>query len=316
MRSRAVGAMVLACASAFARATSAQNEAEATRLFAEGQSLMSAQKYEDACAKFEGSLKAGAGTGTMLYLGSCYEKTARPSSAYSMYRGAEALAHARNDARESTAHELAEAIAPRVSWLTLKFVAARPSGYELRRDGSLLDERELDAPIPVDPGPHLIEARAPDRMPWKATFRVDDGASTTKLDVPDLKVAPRPGPVVITRTSGRAQRIVGGVLAGIGVVGLGVGSALGVVVLNDQAATTMPGNPAYCDDAAHTCLDGGRLRSDALGLSHVVDVTMAVGVAAVIGGAIVYFTAPKNVDAKVAAGIPLAPTANGIAWSF
>jgi hypothetical protein len=288
--------VVLAAASAWTLVPAparAQNEAEATRLFSEGKDLMAAGKLEEACVKFEGSLKAGAGTGAMLYLGDCYERTARPSSAYEMYRGAETLAHSHHDQREGTAHQLAEKIRPHVSWLRLRFAAPRGTGYELRRDGSLLADTELDGPIPIDPGPHALEARAPGKLPFRTTFRVDGEAANVSVAVPALADAPK-DTVVVTRTSGRTQRAIGATIAGVGLAGIAVASALGGYVLwEDGQAETAGG----CDPVAKTCTPGSpgnNMQLDARNIAHVVDVTMAVGVAALIGGVIVYLVAPKN----------------------
>jgi serine/threonine-protein kinase len=277
----------------------AQNAPEATRLFAEGQALVQAGQYEAACAKFEGSLKAGAGVGTMLYLGDCYEHVSRPSSAFAMYQGAAALAQAHQDEREATARELASKIRPRVSWVTLRFAAARPRGYEMRRDGTLIANAELDSPIPADPGPHMLEARAFDKIAWRGTFRVDGEATTVRVDVPDLVAV---APVVITRTSsGKTQRTLGLVFGGIGLAAIGVGAGLGIYALAEDARTKNPNDPDnYCNDASRTCAtQGAALRQDAMNIAHGVDVTLAVGIAAVLGGFILFFTAPKNREARV-----------------
>jgi hypothetical protein len=296
----------------------AQNEAEATRLFAEGQSFVKDGKYEEACTKFEGSLKAGAGVGTMLNLGDCYEHVARPSSAFAMYRGAEALAHVRQDAREATAHELAEKVRSHVSWVVLRFAETRIAGYEVRSDGTLVGDAELDRPIPADPGPHAIEVRALDKQPWRGTFRVVGEGTTVTLDVPRLSDAPKAAPIVITRTSGKTQRLLGVVVGSFGLASIAVGSIFGGVVLDYQSQTTDPNNPAYCNDVAKYCSSlGNQRRNDATNYAHVVDVTMAVGIAAVIGGVIIYLTAPKTQDAR--ASIPRflpRATGAGVGWTF
>jgi hypothetical protein len=288
----------------------AQAEAETTRLFAEGQTLMNEGHLREACVKFEGSLKAGGGIGTMLYLGSCYERTGRASSAYAMYSGAASLAHQRKDSREPTAVDLAEKIRPRVSWLVLHFAKPREPSFELRQDQSLVGDAELDKPIPADPGEHVLEARAPGKTMWTSSFKIDGEGLTANVSVPELADAPKPKPIVVTKTSGTTQRVIGGAIAGVGLASIIVGSVFGAIVVSRQNETTTPGNPHYCDDNAKpmTCVDGTSFRQDTLTLAHVTDVTIAVGAAAIIGGAIVFLVAPKK--SNVVAG------PHGLTWRF
>jgi hypothetical protein len=294
-RAACVLALVLA-----APIASAQNAAEATRLFSEAQALAQSGDWEAACAKFEGSLKAGAGIGTMLYLGDCYEHVSRPSSAFAMYQGAATLAQTRQDAREATARELAEKIRPRVSWVVLHFHGTRPRGYEVRTDGTLIADADLDAKIPADPGPHMIEARAFDKVAWRGTFRISAEATTETVEVPELRAV---APVVVTRSSGNTQRIVGVVLGGLGLASIGVATGLGIYVIDQNNQTKDPSSPYFCDDVAQTCTPQGHdKRNNALSAAHAVDATLGIGIAALVGGVILYLTAPKNRDVHVGVG--------------
>jgi hypothetical protein len=270
----------------------AQNTSEATRLFTEARALLEQGKTKEACARFEASLKAGAGTGTMLYLGDCYEKIGRPASAYAMYQGAEGMARANQDPREATAHELAQKLAPRVSTLTLRFAKARERGFELRRDDELLAQGDLDGPIYVDPGHHKLEARAIGKVPW--THEIDVGAekSTLVVDVPPLRDVP---PVVVTKSSS-AQRVVGVAVAGVALVGVGIGSYFGVTAIDLEKSTEgqPTSSPTYCSDQ-NVCHEQGKANRDtARAYALAADISIGVGVAGIIAGAILFFTAPKS----------------------
>jgi hypothetical protein len=269
----------------------AQNVSEAMRLFTEARELMKSGNVTEACARFEASLKAGAGTGTMLYLGDCYEKIGRPASAYAMYRGAEGLARANQDEREKIAHDLAAKLEPSIAWLTLHFVHERPRGYELRRDGVVLGASDLDASMPIDPGEHGFEARAIGKVPWTGKLTVPSGQARLTLDVPDLRDVPPPPARVITRAS-NAQRVVGGLVAGLGLAAIGVGTFFGIEALdkNDQS------NSSGCDATTNICTNARAmdLRSTAVDYARVADITLGVGVAAIVGGVIVFLAAPRS----------------------
>src|SRR4051794_25809493 len=65
---------------------SAQSESAAARaLFAEARKLMAAERYDEACPKFEESLRLDQGIGTQFNLAHCWEKQGRTASAWGMF---------------------------------------------------------------------------------------------------------------------------------------------------------------------------------------------------------------------------------------
>jgi hypothetical protein len=93
MRSRTSLAVVFAL-SFVASAAHADDKSDAARLFKEGQELMKAQRYADACPKLEDSQKLDPQIGTVLNLGFCREKLGSTWLSWLAYRDAELRADA------------------------------------------------------------------------------------------------------------------------------------------------------------------------------------------------------------------------------
>src|SRR5688572_17830814 len=68
-----------------AQAQSSSDSATARALFAEGRKLMGEKKYEDACPKFEESLRLDHGMGTQFNLAFCWEQLGRTASAWATF---------------------------------------------------------------------------------------------------------------------------------------------------------------------------------------------------------------------------------------
>ena len=87
------------------------------------------------------------------------------------------------------------------------------------------------------------------------------------------------------------QKILALAVGGVGVIGLGVGTAIGVVALSNRssAQTACPNN------VCGTLAEANKFAS-ANSTGNVGTVTLIVGGAAVVGGAVLWFTAPKARD--------------------
>src|SRR5689334_17798166 len=118
------------------RAQSGSNAA-AQALFDQGKALMTAGKTSEACPKFEESYKLDPGSGTLINLAACYERAGRLASAWGTYQEAAAFAtRDGNEARSRGARDLAAALAPKLSRLTLEIPPdSRVSGLVVTRDG-------------------------------------------------------------------------------------------------------------------------------------------------------------------------------------
>ena len=291
-----------------AQSKSGGNRAAAEALFNQGRDLMVAGKYMDACPKFEASQQLDPGLGTMLNLAECYEKTGRTASAWAEYREAIPLARAAGSkARLDLATERAQALQERLSTLTIRAITGDDNDphLEIRRDGVTVQAAELGAPIPVDPGEHVIEAVSPGKQPWSSKVQVTGDAAKVSVDIPKLQAsaepaAPAAAPVVTAapgnvapasdKPVGSAQRMTGLVFGGVGVVGLGLGTFFGL-----QASSKWSDAKGKCTDYPYGCgAEGADLRSSAHSQATVSTVAFVAGGALLATGVVLYLTAPAK----------------------
>lgn len=168
----------------------AQN-AQAERLFEEGNKLMADSKLAQACAAFEASNRVEPRAGTLIRLGECREQNHQLASAWSAYKDSLNLA---TDPRKRTfATSRAAALEPRLSYLTIAVSdPSRIRGLVLVRNGTLLDPMLWNRTLPVDGGDHVIAARAPGYEAWQKTVHVPVEAAKLRVDVPALAKDSKP----------------------------------------------------------------------------------------------------------------------------
>jgi hypothetical protein len=165
------------------------NAAAAQTLFMEAKKLYDEGKYQPACAKFEKSNELDPAMGTKLNLARCWDKIDRTASAWAMYLEVADDAHAAGSTdREQYARTAAADLEPRLIKLVIEVATANPADLEVKRDDTVIGSGLYGTPIPIDPGAHLIVAKAPGRKPWskKVTVAVKDAGTTTKVSVPVL----------------------------------------------------------------------------------------------------------------------------------
>lgn len=112
--------------------------------------------------------------------------------------------------------------------------------------------------------------------------------------------------------SGTGQRIAGGVIAGVGLIGGAIIGGIFVSMWNDAQntiAANCPANttdPAKCPDKQSPAYPspaqqaGTKANSDALTDSYIFGTAFGVGGALIVAGVIVFFTAPKGGPSKTA----------------
>ena len=185
-----VAALLLAPGAAWAQ--SETRAAVAEGLYRQARDLMAAGKYDEACPKFAESQRLDPATGTLLNLASCHEKQGKLATAWIEY--SDALAAARRDQREDRveyARQRTAELEPKLSRLTLLLDAgADHPGLALELDNAALGRAVVGAPMPVDPGAHVIKASAPGKKPWTQTIEIGALADQKALTIPPLEDAP------------------------------------------------------------------------------------------------------------------------------
>jgi len=306
-------ATLVTLAPAVVHAQGAGKQAAAQALFEDAKKLMIKGNFPAACQKFSDSQNLDPAPGTQFNLADCYEKGGQTASAWATFKSAAASYRAHNRADwETKARGRATALEPKLSKLTVVIppTSAVP-GLEVKSDGQTLSPSELGAPIPVDPGDHVIEASAPGKKPWKTTAKVTPTPGEQKVSVGPLEndakppVAVVPAPTTAPPTTpppatvasdtpppnkGSGQKTAGYVALGVGGVGLVVGGVTGVMALSkNKTANDACPNDGACANAA--AVDAN---SSAKSLATISTVGFIVGGVGLAAGIILLATAPSS----------------------
>ena len=169
-----------------ARAQPATNAVAAEELFREGRLLIEQERYGEACEKLEASDKLDRAVGTLFSLGECYAAQGRNASAWFAFRGAAALAADAGNHRRVGA-DAADALEPETAHLVIHVsdAPADPVSMGDHRGG-----RAQGLGLPVDRGPHRVEARGV--QSFEATVDVPTNGVTVTVLVPSLVPPPPP----------------------------------------------------------------------------------------------------------------------------
>lgn len=244
---RIVAPMALLCAGALpavplqARAADgvARNPAAAQALFEEAQQRVAAGDYERACAKFKASYALDPAGGTLLNLADCLERQGRFASAWSTFK--DALVQAQRDGRSERvtfAEEHIRALEGKLAYLSVEVPAG--ANAEIEVDGTPLASAAWGTPLPVDPGWHVVRARAPGFQPFEQSLEIgtEPGVRRT-LALPPLRAEAAPlvsspsgsgshGGLEEPAGSAHPARTWGYVTGAVGLAALGVGGYFGL----------------------------------------------------------------------------------------
>jgi hypothetical protein len=315
-------------------------------LFKEASVLLDSGHVAEACPKFAESQRLAPGTGVTLYLADCYERIGRTASAWREFRRAEQMASAKKDnSRANIAKTRANALEPQLSMLTIEVPAkVRVPGIKVTNDGADVPESAWGKSAAADAGQHVITASAPGYRrrefnvlvpPNKGTASVmvealeagDDNAPVAKPETPTpapvaaAPAAPPPETTVKADTrDGSSQRWIGLGIGAAGVVATGVGLVFGLSAQSKLDDSNQPGN---CNAQDLCSPNGLQLRDDASSAATLSTIFVGVGIAAMAGGAILYFTAPhasptqRAAASRSALGKPrVLPTPTGVLIRF
>ena len=289
-------------------------KAAAEALFDRGLTQMREGRLPEACTSFEQSQAIERGIGTMLYLADCYEKTGRTASAWALFREASSEARASGQSERAEAgRQRAERLEPTLGRLTIQVPESeRPHKLEVLRNGVQVPAGTWGVPVPVDPGQHRVEVRAPGYLPYEQTVSIDRGPGSWKVELPKLVAAPKaaepeppPAPVQTAsqvvprpphgeRAPARTQRITGLVMGSAGVALLAVGAGMGVRAMkhNNTAKDRCP--EISCADQ-----EGVDASKSAKSAATISTAGLASGGALLAGGLLTYLLAPKG-EAQIA----------------
>jgi hypothetical protein len=281
----------------------AQSDSEAkvaaNALFDEGKRLLAGDDAEQACPKFEASLKLLDQLGVRLNLADCYEQLGKTAAAWTEFRESESRAAKRGDPRAAFARQRAEALTPKLVKLKVSVLPANQvSGLTVRRDGADIPAAAFGTPLPINPGSYTLEVSAPGFRSWSTRIDAKQPGELVTVEIPRLERAPPEAKVAkVAKTDGktefvddsaqRKRRRLGLIVGAGGGVALGVGVGLGL-----KAMSTWDSVGARCDVNDVCDAEGTEINRKARLYGNIGTVVGGVGVAAMITGAVLYLTSP------------------------
>lgn len=242
-------AIGLGCVAPLANAQDASPKSMAQTLFDQGVSLTEARRYDEAIGKFEASFRLDPARGALQGWATAEERSGRLLEAVAHFRQLEKWALDANDQeRASLARQRIQSIDARLPRLTLEIVGATPPGAGIEIDGVAVLPSAFGAPVPVNPGSHVVRGSTPDGWAFSQMVSVAERASSRVRVEWNRRAAVSaegtPGPAPDRRPRGTApntRRTVGYVVTGAGAVLLGVGAYSLVQVISSK------NDPAYDD---------------------------------------------------------------------
>jgi hypothetical protein len=305
-----------------ARAQSDAQVSDAKAQFDEGRKLIAEGKIDEACSKFEASLRLVDGVGIRFNLADCEERRRHFARAHSLFlQVAEQARDAGQSEREQVARGRAAALDARLSRLTVELQV--PS-VEFELDGKPVNNEALSEPVLVEPGRHKVSARRAGKQPWSSEITVPRAGLYVIVKVPPLAeagaepLASEP-PLVTTRVlrpssdlpapdhsdqteRARSAQRVALVLGGVGVGALIAGSTFGLQYLssNSDAKDICPSsqNCTQEDVSQHE-----RFVDDTRSKRTWAYVGLGVGAVALSSAAIVYFTLGRQTSLGASTGL-------------
>jgi hypothetical protein len=300
----AISAVVMTGAVVTERAHAQPSDANAVaeQLFNQARELAKANRWAEACPKFEASLRTDPVLGTRLNLATCYEHIGKLASAWGLFRDAIAQATKAGDVkRRDYAQTQADALEPRLPRLTISVLEHPPAGLVVARDGAPIDTGALGVALYVDPGAHAITASAPGFEAFSRTVTLVEGKAET-LAIPVLAAVPVRA-TAPPRSSGEGhaatlppervisptRKYVAMAIGAAGVASIGIGLLFGGKAnsaLNDAKALCGANLVCSTDDYAR----GQQLIRDTRSEATISTVLVAAGGAAIVTGAVVWLT--------------------------
>lgn len=182
----------LSFGAAQAQAQARTEVALAETLYRQARELLASGNYAEACPKFAESYRLDPATGTLLNLAACHEAEGKTATAWIEY--SDALAAARREKRAvrvKYAQERMSAIEPKLSRLTLLVPPEidEPE-LELWLDRTPVGRAARGVATPVDPGRHVVEAKAPGKKPLRLEVEVLPNADQKTVSIPALESLP------------------------------------------------------------------------------------------------------------------------------
>jgi hypothetical protein len=314
----AVAVLAAALASALpARAASPENRAAAQKHVSQAQEAKKRGQLGEACKHLAEAERLDSKLPTLMELAECSEQSGNLVDAETQWAAARDRAkHDEKPQSRARAETRLAAVQKRIAHLTLQLAPNAPAGAQVLRDELPLDAAALGAPLPMNPGEHVIVVKLAGHDDARYPVKLSDGDNQTlPITVgaaagssPTPPVAPVPAPALTTPLPSPSplatpaappagkqdappagwwskERKAGAILGAVGIVGLGAGSALCVI-------------------GSHDADKHGSIVSQSLSLGAM---SAAVGGVLLVTGIVLFASSPSD-EAPQHASITVTPT--------
>ena len=302
-----------------ARPAAAQDKKELSKARAQFQraiELEQAGNYSTALEQFRDVGQVRMTPQVRFHIASCEEKLGRLVTALGGYQ----LAYADAEGVGEDFKAEVDAAVTRLEASIPKLVIQRGAGAEaaeIQLDGVALGASSVGVPVPLDPGPHSISAKAPGALPFSQTVTIAENEQKSV----DVSLTPEPQearPSVATTSGDTADksnpRLVPYVIGGVGVASL-----IGAGVLFSMRQSTLHKLEDQCGPNHDACPSSAAGDYSNLKLYNVTSqVALGVGVVCV-GTAVTMLVLQKKHASPATAGMMLVPSAPnslaGVSWA-
>lgn len=297
-------AIVLASGSA-----AAEDNADAERLFREGQKLLEERRFGEACPKFEAAYSKDKSLGTLINLAFCHKEQGAIWYAWLEFREAEVKATELNrpDRRDFAKQRLQE-LEKQLPKVVLDNPQKVPLSDVLVEDRKVW-EAERGAVFAAEAGQRKFTFKGKGKKPQAMMVNVVKASTAQHVVVPELEDLPPEEPTPSPRETpgepkkdkenpsgadpGSTQRTIGWVALGTGGVAAILTGVFGAITYSSPCSGGKP------------CLQSDK--DSAEGTSTIATVSFVVAAAGIIGGAILVLTAPSSSSSSAVPRVPSSP---------
>jgi len=310
---------ILLCGGLWTTSASAQSggralsdkDADAERLFREGQKLLEERRYGEACPKFDAAYKKDQQLGTLLNLAYCHKEQGATWLSWVEFKEAEvkAVELKRNDRRDFARQRMAE-----LERSLARVVIEPQQKVELTEvlvEDRRVPEAEKGIVFATETGERKLTFRAKGKKQVVKLFTIVKSERPQRIAVPPMEdqeevfaeetPSPRapdeqPKPAPSARRGeeahdGSAQKTVAIVLAGVGLVGIGAGTVTGLMTLSNPCTK---GAKEKDRSGCPNDQEGRDKASQGETTGMISNVSFGVGGAALVAALVLYLTAPSG----------------------
>ena len=312
----AVPALTVALASRPAAAQDKKELSKARAQFQRAIELEQAGNYSTALEQFRDVGQVRMTPQVRFHIATCEEKLGRLVTALGGYQ----LAFADADSVGEDFKAEVDAAVTRLEASIPKLVIVRGTGAEaaeIQLDGVALGASSIGVPVPLDPGPHAISAKAPSALPFSQTVTIAENEQksvdvTLTPEPAELRtnVGTAPGPAVDSSNPRVIPYVIGGV---------GIASLIGSGVLFGLRQSTLSDLEDQCGPNHDACPSSAAGDYSNLKLYNVTaQITLGVGLACVATSVTMLMLQRKHAT-PAKSGMTLLPSAPnslaGLSWA-